>query len=575
VDESTQATETGVTPDTETVVTETAEDLSALPDAEVEAVLAEATEAAQAATADPEGFTAEVAAAFEAALSRANAARAELNARTERRNSFAAAQAQAAQLAAQAPVKAVQSVVPRVADIAKPVVPVIPEAEKSVTFSLIVPSDAHNAIAGRSMGTEYGSFSEIGRVLDDRSRGTSGQKGTKSPSRDLMQIRRNDTEFAVTGEDIMRDDAVIQHARDQKRLNGGSLLTSWEKGLLDRAGGRADRVSLTAAAGWCAPSETLYDLCEMESLDGLIDLPEITASRGGIRWTQEPTYAQLDAAASFTILTEAQVIANTPKNCAPITCPPFTDTRLNIAATCITGSFLQLRGYPELVARWVRGQLVVHAHKLNEAIIAALVVRAGAVTPIVLPAGDPVTSAVLSAVELAAEDIRYRNRLSFNQVIEVVLPHWIIPLIRADFTRRAFGDPGLTDARIVEWFVTRKIRPQFVVDWQDGYDAVDGGATFPGGDGTAPFSATLVPAGTAVKFLAFPAGAVVLARQDVITLRNVYDSTNLAQNLYTEMFFEEGWAPIYPCPEIRLYSAQTCPSGATGAMIDLDCTVTP
>lgn len=571
MDESTQATETSATLDTETAVTETAEDLSVLSDADVEAVIAEATEAATAATADPDAFTPEVAAEFEAALSRANAARAELNARVERRNSFAAAQAQAAQLAAQAPARVATSVVPRVADIAKTGTPVIPQATKSVTFSLIVPSDAHNQAPGRAMGTEYGSFADVGRVLDERARSVGGQKNTKTPSRDLMHIRRTDTEFAVTGDDIMRDDAVIQHARNQKRLAGGSVLTSWEKGLLDRAGGRAERISLTAAAGWCAPSETLYNLCEMESLDGLIDLPEITASRGGIRWTQEPTYAQLDAASSFITLTEAQVIAETPKPCAPITCPPFTDTRLNVAATCITGSFLQLRGYPELVARWVRGQLVVHAHKLNEAIIAALVVRAGLITPIVLPAGDPVISAVLSAVELAAEDIRYRNRLSFDQVIEVVLPHWVIPLIRADFTRRAFGDPGLTDARIVEWFAVRRVRPQFVYDWQDGYDAVDGGATFPGGDGTAPFSATLVPAGTAVHFLAFPAGAVVLARQDVITLRNVYDSTNLAQNLYTEMFFEEGWAPIYPCPEIRLYSAQTCPSGATGAMIDLDC----
>lgn len=569
MDESTQATETGATPDaTETVI----DNLAELSDADVETVIAEATQAAQDATADPDAFTPEVAIEFEAALARANAGRAELNARTERRNAFAAAQAQAAQLAAQAPVRTAQSVVPRVADIAKPAAPVIPETAKPVTFSLIVPSDAHNQMPGRAMGTEYASFSDIGRVLDERTRGAGAQKNTVTPSRDLMQIRRNDTEFAVGGDDFMRDDAIIQHARDQKRLSGGSVLTSWEKGLLDRANGRAERISLTAAAGWCAPSETLYTLCEMESMDGLIDLPEVTASRGGFRWTQNPTYAELDAAASFTTLTEAQVIANTPKNCAPITCPPFTDTRLNIAATCITGSFLQLRGYPELVARWVRGQLVVHAHKLNEAVIAALVARAGAITPIVLPAADPITSALLSAVELAAEDIRYRNRLAFNSVIEVVLPHWVIPLIRADFTRRAFGDPGLTDARIVEWFMTRHVRPQFVYDWQDGYDAVDGGPTFPGGDGVAPFSATLVPAGTAVHFLAFPAGAVVLARQDVITLRNVYDSTNLAQNLYTEMFFEEGWAPIYPCPEIRLYSAQTCPSGATGAMIDLDCT---
>lgn len=214
--------------------------------------------------------------------------------------------------------------------------------------------------------------------------------------------------------------------------------------------------------------------------------------------------------------------------------------------------------------------MVVHAHKRNEDIIAALVARAGAVTPVVLPAADSIIAALLSAVEMAAEDIRYRNRLAFSAPIEIVLPHWVLPLMRADFTRRNAGDPGLSDAMILDWFAVRHVRPQFVYDWQDGYSG--GGATFPGGDGTAPFSALLVPAGTAVEFLAFPAGGVVLVEQDVITLRNVYDSTNLTQNLYTELFFEEGWAPIYPCPEIRLYSALTCPSGVTGAQVDLDCT---
>ncbi len=39
--------------------------------------------------------------------------------------------------------------------------------------------------------------------------------------------------------------------------------------------------NLVAAAGWCAPSETIYDLCEQESMDGILSLPEVTADRGG------------------------------------------------------------------------------------------------------------------------------------------------------------------------------------------------------------------------------------------------------------------------------------------------------
>jgi hypothetical protein len=541
-------------------------DLATVTDEQIVELIESETVAATAlAEGDPAAFDE---ATFNAHMAKAEHGRTELAARQAKAAAFNAARARVAELARTNPKPAAASV-PSVADLPKTGTPTpqVPAQRSRYDFALIVPSDAHNAVEGRSQGSRYQSFDEVGQVLHKRA--TAAGVGGKGMSRQLLEIHRNDHQFTVTNDNPIADDAVIREARNQRRLNGGSLMQSWKNSLLAAAGGDEKRISLTAAAGWCAPSENYYDLCEMESLDGLIDLPTVTASRGGIRWTQEPTYPQMDAATMYTHLTEAQVIAATAKNCAPIPCPTFTDTRLDVSATCVTGSFLQNAGYPELTARWVRGAMVVHAHKRNEDIISALVTRAGAVTAVAAPAGDPITSALLSAVELAANDIRYRNRLAFSAPIEIVLPAWVIPLIRADFTRRSFGDPGLTDARIMEWFLARSVRPIFVYDWQDGYSGA--GATFPGGDGTPPFALTVVPAGTAVQFLAFPAGGVVLAQQDVVNLRSVYDAANIQQNLYTELFFEEGWAPIYPCAEIRLYSAQTCPSGATGLPIDLDC----
>lgn len=553
-------------PDENTPPAETADvaaELAALTDEQVEAVFAEATAAAQDAVAEGSDFTPEVEAAFNAQLNRAETAKAELANRAARRERFAAAQSNAASLAAQVAKPKAQVAVPSVAEITKTPQAKPPVNGPGVSFSFMLPADGNGLIDGSVPGDNYTSFSQVGQALDNRTRSVGGVNG-RSTEYGLMQIRRNDTSFRASQHDVSASTAAIDAARNQKRLSGGSILRAWENGLMEKAGGDPRRLSLTAAAGWCAPSTTLYDLCEMESLAGLIDLPEITSTRGGVRWTQEPTYPQLDAATSFTNLTEAQVIADTPKVCAEIPCPTFTDTRLNVAVTCLTGSFLQLSGYPELIQRWVRGALVVHAHKLNEQIIDALVATAGAAIAIAAPAGDPATSAILSAVELAATDIRHRHMLSDEAVVEIVLPDWILAVIRADFTRRNAGDPGLTDARILDWFAIRHVRPQFVRDWQDFY----GGVAAPSVGGPAPFI-TAFP--TTVNFLAFPAGAVVLARQDVITLRNVYDSTNLAQNLYTELFFEEGWAPIYPCPEIRQYSALACPSGATAAQIDLDC----
>ena len=120
----------------------------------------------------------------------------------------------------------------------------------------------------------------------------------------------------------------------------------------------------------------------------------------------------------------------------------------------------------------------------------------------------------------------------------------------------------------MSWFATRAIRPQFVRGWQDAQSGLAGGP----GDITAPIvPITVYPA--TVNFLLYPAGAVVIARQDVITLTNVYDSTNLTQNLYTALFTEEGFAPIFPCGEIRQYTVSACPSGVSAAPAYTGCAV--
>lgn len=399
--------------------------------------------------------------------------------------------------------------------------------------------------------------------------------GGQSAKRAIAQFTRerpDDSRFELTmasGDD--GDTATVKELVREGRLSGGSLLSAW-RSQIDKG------MALTAAAGWCAPSENLYDLCSLWSMDGILDLPTATARRGGFNYVQsQPTWAQLDAATNFTILTEAQVIADTPKNCAGIPCPTFTDTRLDVAVTCLTGSFLQSAGYPEQVETWVDGTLTNHAHKLNENIIGRIATFAGAAN--VIPAqGDltgtgatglgndsSVTTSVLWAVDLAATDMRYRDRMSFNQTFEVILPMWVLTAMRADISRKngwSMENAALADAQIVRWFSARQIRPQFVYDYQDFY----AGGTGPGN----PAAPALALPST-VNFLIFPAGAVVLARQDVVTLSNVYDSANLTQNLYTRLFTEEGFALLFPCGPVRQYTAQACPSGATAFQAYTNC----
>lgn len=346
--------------------------------------------------------------------------------------------------------------------------------------------------------------------------------------------------------------AVADYAASERRLPGGSLL---ESAKLAARNGRA----LTAAAGWCAPSETIYELAELETLDGILDVPELQTTRGGWQIPVDggPNFASIYSGignGGDTHLTEAEVIAGTSKVSYDIPCPPFEDIRLGVDYVSLTGGLLQRRGYPEVVARFGRAALVALAHKINQGFIGDIVAQSGAA--VVVPAdagGDDAVAGLLSAVDLAITDAKYRNRMGFSATLEVVLPMWVLAQLRAAAARRSGVDLiSVNDAQILEWFTVRKAVPRFVYDWQDAFSGLAAG---PGGNN----ALTILP--TTVDFLVYPAGTWVKAVQDVVALDTIYDSTNLATNEYTALFVEDGWAALQMGPTSRLYRAPVDPSG--------------
>lgn len=472
--------------------------------------------------------------------------------------------------------------VPSVSQMATQGPVVVPSAvQKSGEFGGIVTAHVSPSAAGlvdKPAGAEYDGTVEISQALIRNAQqfGKQGGSGTRQP---IVQFKRNRGEAFTISSDRDGDMAmrVLRHARDESRLHGGSLAKQWQHNI-DQG------VSITAAAGWCAPSQNDYDLCRNWSAGvGLLDLPTVTVTRGGINYTDEPTFPEIYANAiavggGSNFLTEAQVIADTVKTCSEIPCPVFEDRRLDVMALCIRVSFLQAAGYPEVVNAWQDGLLAAHEQEMNRLIIADILARAGAATvlaPVDPDGTDSFTSALLAGVEQAREDLIYRFMMAWNSTVEVVLPHWVLPQIRADLSRRS-GDTGnllsITDSQIAALFSARGVRVQFVRGWQDGL--ITGGAldpTFPGGDAATPFN-TALP--STVSFLAWPAGSVAVARQDVVTLTNVYDAASLATNEFTALFAEEGFAPIYPCPGQRLYTVTGCVAGPTGAHV-IDCTDAP
>jgi hypothetical protein len=416
--------------------------------------------------------------------------------------------------------------------------------------------------------------------------------------------------------------------------------------------------SLTAAGGWCAPSETIYDLCQLESTDGLLSLPEVRVNRGGIRFTTGPDWADIftsggfcfteaeDIAGtygvneiqtateggagltSFTLTFSGQTTASIPvdssaavvsaalqalsnigpgnvnvtssgsagavvytitfvnalgntnvaqmtstptggsgtvtiatvqqgggsagtKPCATVPCPPFTDVRLNVCGICVNSGILMNSAYPELVRRYVSGALTAHVHRLNTNVIASLVAQSTAVTLSNVQPGQSggAVEQLLGALELEAEDIRYRRRMSRNSVLEVVLPYWVRGAIRQDFSVRGgvlnpYGEA--TDAAISNWFAMRGISPQFVYDWQN-LGAAGAAVAWP----------------RSVQFLIYPAGTFVRGTSSLVTLNNLYDSTLYSNNNFIAIFTEEGWSVMKMCPESRVVTVPLCYSGGS------------
>lgn len=279
---------------------------------------------------------------------------------------------------------------------------------------------------------------------------------------------------------------------------------------------------LTAAGGWCSPSEILYGIPVVgESLAGLASFPEMNAARGGIKSTLGPDFSTLyDANVGYFEQTEAEAIAGETKDCYEIDCPSFTETRMDVTGVCLSIPILTEAGYPEYVERITKGALAVHAHKLNAKKIAAVVAGSTAVTALDV---SSVAESTLHSLELRAEYQRQLFRMEPNEVLEVKIPYWVLPYLREDFALRMTGDPSkpVQDSWITAHFAARHLSVEFVYDWQT-------------------FADPMTSAPTTFIALIYPAGTWLVLSKDVISLSTVYDAAGLSVNTYTGTFTEQG-----------------------------------
>lgn len=318
--------------------------------------------------------------------------------------------------------------------------------------------------------------------------------------------------------------------------------------------------SLTAAGGWCAPSEQLYDFCDVPDATDLVSLPEITINRGGIRWPREPDLSGIFEDFEW-FFTEPQLEAvdvngdpTAIKTCVEVPCPEdFDEIRLNAVGWCVEAGILQEQGWPELVEWFMRNLTQEHLRALSRRTI--LNMEAGSGTEIVIPATTTLgaIASVLNSLALVATNIRLKRGLSRTAIIEGVAPSWFHEVLRADIAMRAGGVEvfTVTDAQIDAALRARNISLQFVGDWQTRE------AGKPGNLATVEWPET-------VNVLLYPAGTWFRSMSNVIELGVMYPKEQLQVNRFTRMFTEDALAVGKRCGESVNVKLTLDVSGATG-----------
>lgn len=421
----------------------------------------------------------------------------------------------------------------------------------SEKFQLVAAADVPGFSTGQVLRNGLSDLAEAweGRMMplitSNVNSGVDGQRTRVG----LARIKRE-----VPEQYMIKDDheaaSKIEFATDERNLPGGSLV---------------------AAAGWCAPSETLYDLCDIRMTEtGMINLPSVVARRGGIRYPADFNWADVWSSIGF-YLTEAEVIAGVEKPCVEVPCPEdWQECRMDVSGLCIRTPILMERGWPERVRQFMDGAMIIHAHKLNAKKLAKMEALSTLITMPDTPNPDPAASivdphgpgafeSVLSMLELQVQYQRYRERLSQTESLEMIAPFWLRGILKSDLRKKLGIDNryDVTDADLDRYFRAIGVNPQWVYDWQDSFSEPIDPTAF---GGPVP---TVWP--TTVKVMLYRAGTFFQLGADVINLDGIYDHASLVQNIYTALFTEEGWQVCNRCGDSFVIEMNLCPNGLSGA----------
>lgn len=319
---------------------------------------------------------------------------------------------------------------------------------------------------------------------------------------------------------------------------------------------RLPQGNIVASGGWCAPSETVYELTSIACPEMLWDAPEIQLARGGLRFFKIPS---LDVGSMTFVHTEADDISGAVKPCFKIPCPEPEEVRCDAVGVCLEAGILTQRHFPELVEWYQKNTMVAHELRVRQVLFEQAV---AASTPVTVAQTFGAFSAIFAAVALQAADMVERHSLCDSINVEVTFPWWARNMFLADIARRnGVSCDEIDPACIINAFATLGVR----VQWARGL-----GPAVPdqiGGETPAAVWPDSIP------FMIHPAGAFQIGRGGEISLGVIHDSSKFSTNDYTAAFSEECVALINRGPESRIVTVPVCPDGRTGEQLGIDCPI--
>lgn len=408
-----------------------------------------------------------------------------------------------------------------------------PEVPANLPREMVLTASAD--IPGYTQGAELAGMPDLVRAMQRRSR-------TLKNGSDYVPVASFERDYQYTISNSASDDAIyttLQAATDPQVL--------------------------TAAGGWCAPSMNSYDFFNVICSEGMIDLPTLGITRGGLRFPTSPSFG--DMAGQVWTWTETQDIAAVTgtdqsgvKPCFRVPCPEFTEVRLDCTGLCLTVGNLTQDAFPELIANHTRLLMGAMAHFVNNRIITQLCTGSTAVT--FTPTGHGWAAPLLEATELQVMDYRIKYRMCDDVLLEAVYPSWALAGFRADLAKRqGIAEFDVTDADIRRWFSLRGVRAQFVQDWQVGGVGQLGQAT----------PSTAWPA--TMQFLLYAAGTWIKGNGMSLDLGVIRDSTLNATNDFTAAWMEECFLVARLGHESRCITVPICANGSTAEPIAMNCTL--